>query len=179
MPTFDPLSRLSFLTKEMEGMGKHSTRGCALFVLAAAIVFCFAQLRGLPVHASGADSLALAQLWVERLAATMQEHATTADVDRLLDIYADDAVYEHPHAGARIAGKALMRKGMSSHLGETRNPKSQIPQTITGMDFAIAEMNVKLEMLDDSKWVPLERRQVVVFEIKESHIQRIIDHWGN
>ena len=132
-----------------------------------------------PVRAAQPDSQAIAQLWVERLAATMEEHASAADVDRLLELYADDAVYEHPHANARIEGKTQMRKGMSSHLGETRAPKIQITQTITGETFAVVELQVKLEMNDGSKWVPMERRQVVVFELKNSHIQRIIDHWGN
>ena len=123
------------------------------------------------------DSQAIAQLWVQRLSATMEEHATAADVDRLLELYADDAVYEHPHAGARVEGKAQMRKGVGSHLGETRNPKLQVTQIIGGESFAVVEMNVHLDLHDEDKWVALERRQVVVLEIKDSRIQRIIDHW--
>jgi ketosteroid isomerase-like protein len=109
----------------------------------------------------------------------MGEHATASDVDGLLDLYAEDAVYEHPRAGARVAGKSLLREGNLSHLGETRAPKIQITQTIAGESFAIIELNLKLELRQDTHWVPMERRQVVVLEMKDSHIQRIIDHWGH
>ena len=141
------------------------------------LLFCTALANATPAQTASPDSQAIAQLWVQRLTATMEEHAAPADVERLLDLYADDAVYEHPHAGARIEGKALMRKGMSSHLGETRNPKIQITQTLSGDGFAIVEMNVRLDIHDDDKWVALERRQVVVLELKDSRIQRVIDHW--
>ena len=108
----------------------------------------------------------------------MEEHASPADVDRLLEMYSDDAVYEHPHAGARIQGKSLQREGIASHLGETRAPKIQITRTIVGESFAIVELAVKLEIRQDTRWIAMERRQVVVLELKDSRIQRIIDHWG-
>ena len=109
----------------------------------------------------------------------MEEHATLADVDRLVDMYADDAVYEHPHAGARVEGKALLREGIASHLGETRAPKIEIRQTIAGESFAILELTVKMDVRRETQWVAMERRQVVVLELRDSRIQRIIDHWGH
>ena len=96
----------------------------------------------------------------------------------LLDMYADNVVYEHPRADARIEGKALLREGISSHLGETRTPKLQITRTIAGEDFAIVEFTLKMDMRQDGRWIPTQRRQVVVLELKSSHIQRIIDHWS-
>jgi ketosteroid isomerase-like protein len=131
-----------------------------------------------PGRAAETSALAVAQLWVQRLAATMEQHATAGDVDRLLELYRDDAVYEHPHAGARIEGKALMRSGISEHLGETRAPRIQITRSMAGEDFAVVELSVNAEVQQDTKWIPLERRQVVVIEFKNSHIQRIIDHWS-
>jgi ketosteroid isomerase-like protein len=136
------------------------------------------SLGSAPARSASLDSESLAHLWVERLAATMEEHATSADVDRLLELYADDAVYEDPHAGARIEGKVQMRKGMGSHLGETHAPKIEITRTMTGPDFAVVEFKLKFEFNDGSKWVPLERRQVVVLELKDSRIQRVLDHWA-
>jgi ketosteroid isomerase-like protein len=129
-------------------------------------------------RATQPDSGALARRWVQRLAATMEEHASAADVDRLLDMYTDDAVYEHPLAGARVQGKSLLREGIASHLGETRAPKIQITQAIVGESFAIVELAVKLDIRRDTGWVAMERRQVVVLELKNSRIQRIIDHWS-
>jgi len=123
-------------------------------------------------------SLDIARAWVERLSATMQQQASPSDVDRLLDLYADDAVYEHPHANARIQGKQDIRKGISSHLGETRSPRIEITQTLAGEDFAVIELAVAFELHQAEKWLPLQRRQVVVLEFKHSRIQRIIDHWG-
>jgi ketosteroid isomerase-like protein len=145
----------------------------------AMFLLCALFPRAASAGATAADSEALAQRWVQRLTATMEEHATPADVDRLLDLYANDAVYEHPHAGARIEGKALLREGTLSHLGETRAPKIVVTQTIAGESFAIIEITVKLDILRDTQWVAMERRQVVVLEIKDSSIQRVIDHWGH
>ncbi len=139
-----------------------------------------AVLSGLIVTASltGVDSRALAGTWVERLTTTMEEHASKSDVDHLLELYAEDAVYEHPHAGARVVGRAAMRQGMSSHLGETREPRIQIARVITGEDFAVVEFTLKADVRQGDTWSRLERRQVVLLEFKDSHIQRIVDHWG-
>lgn len=119
----------------------------------------------------------MAQRWVRLLTATMEEHSAPADVDRLLDMYAEDAIYEHPHAGARIEGKVSMRAGMASHLGESRNPRIQIRRITSGEDFAVAEFSLKMDVRQDAGWLAVQRRQVVVLELKDSHIQRIIDHW--
>jgi ketosteroid isomerase-like protein len=121
----------------------------------------------------------VARKWVQRLVATMQEDAAPADVDRLLDMYADDAVYEHPRARARVEGKAQLREGMSSHLGETRIPKIQITRTIAGEGFAILELAVQIDIRQNTQWLTTKRRQVVVLELKNSRIQRIIDHWDH
>jgi ketosteroid isomerase-like protein len=145
----------------------------------AMFLFCALFSHAASAGVTAADSEALAQRWVQRLAATMEEHATPADVDRLLDLYANDAVYEHPHAGARVEGKAPLREGTLSHLGETRAPKIVIAQTIAGESFAIIEISVKLELRQDTQWVAMERRQVVVLEMKDARIQRVIDHWGH
>jgi len=151
-----------------------NTRNAAAAVLLVTFTFALATtLRAAPL-----DSQTLAEQWVKRLASTMQGQASAADVDRLLELYADDAVYEHPHANARIEGKAKMRAGISSHLGETRAPKLQITQTLSGEGFAVIEFTVDLELRQNEKWLPMHRRQVVVLEFRADHIQRIIDHWA-
>lgn len=132
-----------------------------------------------PSGAQQSDSEARARQWVQRLSATMQEHASQNDVDHLLEIYADDAVYEHPHAKARIEGKAVMRKGISSHLGETRNPNLQIVQILSGAGFAVVEFKLGMDISDDQRWVPMSRRQVVVLEFDGTQIKRVIDHWDH
>jgi ketosteroid isomerase-like protein len=122
-------------------------------------------------------SEALARLWLQRLAAAMEEQASQADVDRLLDLYTDDAVYEHPKAQARIEGKSALQAGISAHLHETRSPQFQIIQLISGDGFAVVEVAVRLDIRDESRWIASTRRQVVVLELKGDRIQRIIDHW--
>jgi hypothetical protein len=112
------------------------------------------------------------------LAATTEEHASPSDVYRLTDMDAEAAGYEHPQAGARIAGIALIRQGILSHLGETRAPQIEITQTIAGGIFAIIELAVKMDICRDTQWLAMERRQVLALELKDSQIQRIIDHWG-
>jgi ketosteroid isomerase-like protein len=126
-------------------------RNAAAAVLLVTLTFALATTLCATLRAVPPDSQALAGQWVARLAATMQEHASAADVDRLLELYADDAVYEHPHANARIEGKATMRAGISSHLGETRTPKLRITQTLSGDCFAVIEFTVDLELRQNEK----------------------------
>jgi len=57
-------------------------------------------------------------------------------------------------------------------------PAYSITRTIAGEDFAIVEFTLKMDMRQDGRWIPTQRRQVVVLELKSSHIQRIIDHWS-
>jgi ketosteroid isomerase-like protein len=128
-------------------------------------------------QATQTRSETLARVWLQRLAGTMEEQASEADVDHLLDLYTDDVVYEHPKAGARIAGKSAIRDGVSSHLHETRSPQLQVVRLISGDNFAVVEVTAKFYIHDGSKWLPLSRRQVIVLEMKGERIQRIIDHW--
>ena len=145
----------------------------------AVFFLCVLSSRGASSRAAQPDSEGVARRWVQRLGATMEEHATPADVDLLLEMYADDAIYEHPHAGARVQGKLLLREGMASHLGETRAPMIKITRTIVGESFAIVEFALKMDVHQDDRWIAMQRRQVVVLELKDSSIQRIIDHWSH
>jgi ketosteroid isomerase-like protein len=155
-----------------------SRQTCALKFTTPALLLFFSMFCGHTLaQGTHAGSETLARVWLQRLAGTMEEQASEADVDRLLDLYNDDVVYEHPKAGARVAGKSAIRDGVSSHLHETRNPELQVVQLISGDNFAVVEVAVKFDIHDGSKWLPLSRRQVIVLEMKGERIQRIIDHW--
>lgn len=145
--------------------------------VAAALLLAFLLAGVESANAQQSESQALARTWVQRLSATMEEHASQRDVDHLLELYADDAIYEHPHAKARVEGKDSLRKGISAHLGETRNPKLQVIQVVAGNGFAVIEFKASMDIFDDNRWAPAQRRQVVVLEFDGERINRITDHW--
>jgi ketosteroid isomerase-like protein len=119
----------------------------------------------------------LARRYVELLTATWQEKATPQNLDALLSLYADDAVYEHPRVGARIQGKDQIRTGMGRFLGATRNPSVRIKSTIVGRGVVILEMEVQAEAKGKTAWEPLRRIQITVLETDGTRIRRVADYW--
>jgi ketosteroid isomerase-like protein len=119
----------------------------------------------------------IARRYVELLTATWQEKATPQDLDALLSLYAEDAVYEHPRVGARIQGKDQIRMGMGRFHGATRNPRLRIKSTIVGRGVVILEMEVQAEAKGEEAWEPLSRTQVTVLETDGTRIRRIADYW--
>lgn len=122
-------------------------------------------------------STALARQWVERLTAVMKNGATRQDVDNLLALYTDDAVYEHPRMRARTRGKRKIRAEMAEFLGETRSPNLRIKSTIEGRNVVVLELEIQAEAKGKDAWQPLTRTQVTVLETDGSRIRRIVDYW--
>jgi ketosteroid isomerase-like protein len=106
------------------------------------------------------------------------EHAASADdVERVLAYYADDYVYEHPRFQARVSGKENVRKGMLSHLKETRNPHLTVSRIVGNDQAVVVEMSITAEAVDaNGKWRPFQRGGISVFELRDGKIARIIDY---
>jgi ketosteroid isomerase-like protein len=143
-----------------------------------ALLLISSALSGRPSPAqetSGAT--ALARQWVERLTTVMQQNATRQDVDNLLALCTDDAVYEHPRMRARTPGKRRIRAEMAEYLGETRSPSLRVKSTIEGRNVVVLELEVQAEAKRKGGWEPLTRTQVTVLETDGSRIRRILDYW--
>ncbi|NUM82360.1 nuclear transport factor 2 family protein [bacterium] len=108
-------------------------------------------------------------------AATMQENSSEKDVDKVLSMYTDDFVYEHPKFNAKITGKD--KSGMVKWLGATRNVQFDIRQSITGFNMVAVEVELNGEMKSDGKWIPLKRAQIMFFEFDGKLIRRIVEDW--
>ena len=107
----------------------------------------------------------------------MQLDATPKDIERVLAFYADDFVYEHPSAKARITGKDQVRAGMTSYLGLTKCTTYHLQLIGSNHNVVIAKVAMRfLAKQDDGTWKPGGRTNLTVFETENGKIKRILDY---
>lgn len=126
---------------------------------------------------AAAQERMVAEAYLEGLEAIWQADATSGDLDRLTSLLADSAVYEHPILGARIAGRSSIRAAMTAFLGTSRVPRITRRQTMEGAGVVILEFDLAMEMRGDDGWLPVERHQILVLEIRDRQVVRVVDHW--
>jgi hypothetical protein len=88
----------------------------------------------------------------------------------------DSVVYEHPRAGARRQGKAVMREGMRHYLGTVRNGRDSVEQRTVAPGVVVLVTRSISEMLINDQWQTVSRRAVRVFEFDGALIRRIIEY---
>jgi len=133
----------------------------------------------LPVGAQSRDNAAedLVRQYVRARSQTMQENASSRDVERALSFCAEGFVYEHPSAGARIEGKEKVRSGMSAYLGETRNATYSLRILASNPHVVVAQVDQRfLARQENGSWVPGKRSNITVFETEGGKIRRILDY---
>ena len=129
--------------------------------------------------ASASDSASMKRVkdYLVARNASMEYGATPDDIDRVLGFCTDDYVYEHPRFHARVSGKTDARRGMLSHLKETRNPKLTVTGMMGNEQVVVVEMSITAEAVDSQgKWKPFQRGGISVFELRDGKIARIIDY---
>jgi ketosteroid isomerase-like protein len=99
---------------------------------------------------------------------TLDQRGTAADVDKLLALLSDNAVYEHPASGI-VMDKAQARSGLLAHLNEGRNATYTIRRSRFGKDFAIVE--ITLDYTVERK--QMKRTGAFVFEFDGHKISRV------
>lgn len=143
---------------------------------AVALVFSTAAPRLLTAQSPVPDLGALVDRVLSLERARQAPGATAADVDRLLALMTDSITYEHPRAGARLHGKAVLRQGMLGYLGTVRNARDSVVQRTTAPGVVVVVTESRGEMARDGNWVPISRRALRVFEFEGDRVRRIIEY---
>jgi limonene-1,2-epoxide hydrolase len=107
----------------------------------------------------------------------MEERATAADVDVVLQLLADSAAYEHPQAGARVVGRAAIGAAIRAFLGATRKPRLEVLREIMAGPAVAAEERISFETRRDGMWVAVSRTQLTVYHVEQDRIVRELQFW--
>jgi hypothetical protein len=119
----------------------------------------------------------LVRSFLQAQQAVMQANAGEAEVQHLLTFLTDSFVYEHPRAGARIAGRAPFGDGIRSFLHSTRQAQIMVTSTLVQGGLVVVDQRVTFEVQREGQWRPDGRTQVTVFDVEGDHISRIVDFW--
>ena len=105
--------------------------------------------------------------------AVMEQGAGAPEVEQLIAFYAPDYVYHHPQFGAKVTGLDVVRRGVSSHLGETRDAEIAIKGILRNGDtFSVATETRFTVAADGAKVV---RPGVMVLTFKGGRIVQRVD----
>lgn len=132
-----------------------------------------------PIGALGQDSEAeeLVRQYVGARSQTMQEKASSSDIEQVLSFCSERFVYEHPSAGARIEGKEKARLGMSGYLGETKNATYTLQILASNSHVVVAQVDQRFLMKQENgSWTPGKRSNITVFEVGRGKIARILEY---
>ena len=108
---------------------------------------------------------------------TMQANANAGDVESLMQFVAVDLVYEHPRVGIKIEGAEAYRAGVTAFLGGTDEGRYQVIDYLVNGDTVAITFNRIFKTLTDGQWQEKAIQQLVIFEVKDGKIARIIDYW--
>jgi len=133
----------------------------------------------LPAAPQAQDKAAegLVRQYLQARSQTMQENATSRDIENALSFCTEGFVYEHPSAGARIDGKEKSRSGMSGYLGQTKNATHTLQFLASNPHVVVARIDQQFQVKQENgTWVPRKRSNLTVFEIQDGKIARILDY---
>ncbi len=119
----------------------------------------------------------MGDMYLARLLDAWKHDSAAADVEALVSLFSEDVVYEHPRVGARMEGRRAIADGMVAFLGASRRPRATDVETVTAPGVVVLGFDLRMEVQQGGEWSPVARRQVVVLEISEGRIVRVIDHW--
>lgn len=130
------------------------------------------------LNGNAQDKTELIDEYLAALSSTMHGNSTSEDVDKLLMLYADDIVYEHPKFGMKIETKDSVKGGLMSFLesygGTEDDARITSSNQMLGSNVSIVEFEMTFKTKEDQEVV---RKQIQVLEINNGKISRIIDYW--
>jgi hypothetical protein len=101
----------------------------------------------------------------------LDQHGTEADIDGVLALFADTGKYEHPQFKASMT-KAMMRRGMLSHMREGKEVTFKVHRIQEAKTFAIAEVDFSF-IVDGKK---ISRTGVAIFEFQGHKLMRVAEY---
>jgi len=77
-----------------------------------------------------------------------------------------------------VRGKAQLRAGFVSHLGEVRGDRTRVVRWAQGPKFVALEVQRDFEVKDGEKWKQVHRAQLLILEHDQGDlIHRVFDDW--
>jgi SnoaL-like domain len=147
----------------------------AVFIMALAAIH---PSPGFTQESSNSTPAAVVARYRAARLATMEENASNASVHAVLQLLTDSAVYEHPQARARIAGRASIGAGIESFLGATRNPRIVVRREIVTGAAVAAEEHLTFELKEEGgNWVSHSRTQLSVYIVQGNQIAMELQYW--
>lgn len=122
---------------------------------------------------SQSDLKLIAARYVEAQEAVMEKDAGPAQVDALLAFYTDDFAYHHPQFGATVRGRDNLRKGISSHLGETSDAEITVKGILRSGDILSVSTETRFTNVADRKTIV--RPGIMVLTFKDGRIVQRVD----
>lgn len=111
------------------------------------------------------------------LVRTMQADARTSDVDSLRVLLADSLILEYPVTRGRITGREPLLASIRATLGLSRNAELVVRQELVTPIAVAATEEVRFEDHRGDRWQQRSRVGLVVYEIADGRIGRIIEYW--
>ena len=152
----------------------------AIFYENIFIISCNAQLCFFSSHevSDEKSNLDIVKAYLQARQKSMQENATSEDIDRVIVFYSDSLYYEHVLSAEKkfvFHGKDGLRNGYISHLGETRNVKIALVNYIQKQNIFVAEYSTTREIIANGKVE--EYKTVSLYELDENgKIIHVIDY---
>lgn len=108
---------------------------------------------------------------------TMQREADESTVDELISLVDENMVYEHPKVGIRIEGSGSYRQGLEAFLGATDLGRYEVLDYLVNGNTVAISMNRIFSVKTDEEWQERSIEQLMVFEVRDGKITRLIDYW--
>jgi hypothetical protein len=124
------------------------------------------------------SNLDIIKAYLQARQKSMQENATSEDIEKIMGYYSDSLYYEHVLSAEKkfvFHGKDDLRNGYISHLGETRNVKIALINYIQKQNIFVAEYSTTREIIANGKIE--EYKTVSLYELDENgQIKHVIDY---
>lgn len=108
---------------------------------------------------------------------TMQADAASDSVDAVINLVDENLVYEHPGVGIRIETANNFRQGLEAFLGATDRGRYVVNDYLVNGNTVSISMNRIFNIENDGQWEERTVNQMMVFEITDGKITRMIDYW--
>jgi hypothetical protein len=109
-----------------------------------------------------------------------QRGATSSDVDAVLSFCSDSIRYDHVLSPVKMfsfTGKDIWRRGMISHLGESRNVKLTVLNTIAQQNLLVVQFLLARELSVNGEWRKSEETNVSIIEFgADGKIRKLTDY---